>query len=172
MSAVASILIGIAAKVGAPIVKGLLEQHLGGKAGQLGAAVIDAIAERSGVPVEQLETLPPQQLAVAVQEIETECPAILAAIVERQRQANDLMLAEMKKESSFGWMWRPAGMWLMIACIAWYVFVRPVLNAALWALSPGIQIEMGLDVATFLGIFTVYTGLYMGGNTWLRSGKK
>ena len=42
----------------------------------------------------------------------------------------------------------------------------------LWAWTPGLQIEVGMDLANFLGIFTIYTGLYMGGNTLLRSVKK
>jgi len=60
----------------------------------------------------------------------------------------------------------------MLVCIAWFVIVRPLLNALLWATGTGIQIEVGLDLATFLGIFTIYTGLYMGGNTVIRAVKK
>lgn len=172
MSAVASILIGVAAKVGAPIVKGLLEEHVGGTAGQVGGAVIDAIAERAGVPVEKLPSLPPAELEQAVQAVEDESPRILEALLESQREANKLMLAEMQKESSFGWLWRPAGMWLMLVCVAWFIILRPVINAMLWAWTPGLQIEVGMDLANFLGIFTIYTGLYMGGNTLLRSVKK
>ncbi len=79
--------------------------------------------------------------------------------------AMDLQLAEMNKESAFGWLWRPAGMWLMLACIAWYVCFRPLLNAALAALGSQVTIDIGLDMATFLTIFMTYAGLYMGGNT-------
>lgn len=172
MSAIASILIGVAAKVGAPIVKGILEQHVGGAASDIGGAVIDAIAGKAGVPPEQLEHLPPAVLENAVASIEHETPELLLAHIEQQKETNKLMLAEMQGESAFGWMWRPAGMWLMLACVGWLMFVRPLLNAALWGMGSTIQIEVGLDIATFLGIFTVYTSLYMGGHTALKVFKK
>lgn len=172
MTVIASILVGVAAKVGAPIVKSLLEQHLGGTASQVGGAVIAAIAERAGVPIEQLPDLPEHELEAVVKSVEADSPALINALLESQREANKLMLAEMQKETAFGWLWRPAGMWLMLVCIFWYIIFRPVVNAILWSVTPGMQIEMGLDVATFLGIFTIYTGFYMGGNTILRGLKK
>ncbi len=49
---------------------------------------------------------------------------------------------------------------------------RPIINAVLWAWAPGLQIEAGIDWPSFLGVFTIYTGLYMGGNTLLRTVKK
>jgi hypothetical protein len=63
-------------------------------------------------------------------------------------------------------------MWLMLACIAWYVAIRPLLNAMLWSIGTGVQIEIGLDMPTFLTIFMTYAGLYMGGNTVIRAVKK
>ncbi len=158
-------LVDIAAKIGAPIVKSILQKHVGGTAGELGGVVIDAIAEKAGVPPASLPSVPTPQLEQAVAAVEAETPDLVAAWTESQREANRLMLAEMQKDTPFGWMWRPAGMWLMLICIGWYVIVRPLLNALLWALGTATQIEIGLDVATFLGIFTIYTGLYMGGNT-------
>lgn len=172
MTVIASILVGVAAKVGAPIVKGLLEQHLGGTASHVGGAVIDAIAERAGVPVDKLPDLPEHELEEAVKIVEAESPQLINALLESQREANKLMLAEMQKESAFGWMWRPAGMWLMLACVAWIMFIRPMTNAILSAWAPGLQIELGMDLANFFGIFTIYTGFYMGGNTILRGLKK
>lgn len=172
MSLLATILLSAATKVGAPIVKGILEKHVGGTAGELGGVVIDAIAAKAGVPVEQLEAEQADAIEAAVAAVEAESPEIIAAWTESQREANRLMLAEMGKESAFGWMWRPAGMWLMLACIAWYVILRPLLNALLAAAGSAVSIEIGLDVGNFLGIFTIYTGLYMGGNTVIRSLRK
>lgn len=172
MTVIASILVGVAAKVGAPIVKSLLEQHLGGTASQVGGAVIDAIAERAGVPVEKLPNLPEHELEDAVKSVEADSPQLIDALLESQREANKLMLAEMQKESAFGWMWRPAGMWMLLLLIGWFAMGRPIVNAILWAFMPGLQIEQGIDWPTLLGIFTVYTGLYMGGNTLLRTVKK
>lgn len=172
MSALASILIGAALRVGASTVKTVLEQQVGGVAGEIGGTVIDAIAKQAGVTVDELPTVPQSTLDEAVKQVEPIAPALILAEVEQQKEANRLMLAEMNKDTSFGWLWRPAGMWLMLVCIAWFVIVRPLLNALLWATGTGIQIEVGLDLATFLGIFTIYTGLYMGGNTVIRAVKK
>ena len=172
MSALASVLIGAALRVGATTVKTILEKQVGGVAGEIGGTVIDAIAKQAGVTVDELPTVPQSTLDEAVRQVEPIAPALILAEVEQQREANRLMLAEMNKDTSFGWLWRPAGMWLMLVCIAWFVMVRPMLNALLWATGTGIQIEVGLDLATFLGIFTIYTGLYMGGNTVIRAVKK
>ncbi|WFN87255.1 3TM-type holin [Agrobacterium pusense] len=172
MSALASILIGAALRVGASTVKSILEKQVGGVAGEIGGTVIDAIAKQAGVTVDELPTVPQSTLDEAVRQVEPIAPALILAEVEQQKEANRLMLAEMNKDTSFGWLWRPAGMWLMLVCIAWFVMVRPMLNALLWATGTGIQIEVGLDLATFLGIFTIYTGLYMGGNTVIRAVKK
>lgn len=172
MSPIIAILLTAAAKVGAPVVKGLLEQHIGGAAGEIGGAVIDAVANKVGVPPEALPSVPAEQVEDAVRQVEAASPELIAAILEAQRETNKLMLAEMQKDSAFGWMWRPAGMWLMLVCIAWYIILRPIVNAVIWTWAPGLQIEMGLDVATFLGIFTIYTSFYMGGNTILRGLKK
>ena len=171
MSPLISILIGAAAKVGAPIVKGVLEKHLGGTAGELGGEVIDAIAAQAGVTPEQLPSLPPEQIEMAVEAVENITPELILAQVEQQREANRLMLAEMDKEGWFGWMWRPAGMWMMLACIGWLMVIRPLVNALLWSTGAAVQVEVGIDLATFLGIFTIYTGLYMGGNTLIRTFK-
>jgi hypothetical protein len=172
MSAIAAILLDTAVRIGAPLLKEILTKQVGGTAGEIGGTVIDVIAEKAGVKPEELPSLPAPQLEAAVQQAECDLPQIMMAALEAQREGNKLQLAEMQKDSGFGWLWRPAGMWLMLGCIAWYVMVRPMINAALWAMGTGVQIEIGLDVATFITIFTVYTGLYMGGNTLLRSVKR
>lgn len=172
MSALASILIGAAVRVGASTVKSILEKQVGGVAGEIGGTVIDAIAAQAGVKPEELPTLPDEQLDEAVAKIEPIAPELILAEVEQQKEANRLMLAEMNKDTAFGWLWRPAGMWLMLACIAWYVAVRPLLNAVLWSFGTAVQIEIGLDMPTFLTIFMTYSGLYMGGNTVIRAVKK
>lgn len=172
MGPIVSILIGAAAKAGAPIVKGILEKQLGGTAGEIGGTVIDAIAEKAGVAPEKIPSLPESQIEAAVLAVEQQSPELILAHVEAQKEANRLQLAEMSKESSFGWMWRPAGMWLMLVCVAWLMFLRPLFNALLWGLGSTVQVEIGLDIANFLTIFTIYVGLYMGGNTLIRTVKK
>lgn len=169
MSAIVTgMLLEIAAKVGAPIVKGILQKHVGGTAGDLGGVVIDAIAERAGVPPADLPAVPSDQLEAAVRQVEEQSPELVTAWTESQREANRLMLAEMQKEIPFGWLWRPAGMWLMLLCVAWYIIARPLLNALLSAVGSPAEVAIGMDIGNFVGIFTVYCGLYMGGNTAMR----
>lgn len=166
MSAIVTgILIDIATKVGAPFVKGILREHLPGLAGDLGGEVIDAIAKRAGVTPEQLPDVPAPELERAVAIVENAAPALVLAYAERQRLSNELQLAEMNKESAFGWMWRPAGMWLMLACIGWYVILVPLVNALLSAAGARGLIAPGVDFAAFTGVFVTYIGLYMGGHT-------
>ncbi|WP_331373760.1 3TM-type holin [Sinorhizobium chiapasense] len=172
MSVIVTSIILAAAKVGAPIVKGILEKHVGGAAGEVGGAVIDAIAESAGVAPEALPSVPAKELEAAVADVETRAPEIIQAYTASQRETNRLYLAEMDKQSNFGWMWRPAGMWLMLVCVAWYVMIVPLLNALLAALGAHTTITLIVDFASFVTIFMTYCGLYMGGNTILRSVKK
>lgn len=173
MSAIlTSILIDVAAKVGAPIVKRILQDKVGGVAGELGGTVIDAIATRAGVSPEELPDVPVAKIEAAVAAVEAETPEMILAYNDRQKMSNELMLAEMSKETGFGWLWRPAGMWLMLTCVAWYVVLRPLLNALLSALGSGVSIDTGIDMPTFLTIFMTYAGLYMGGNTVIRATTK
>ncbi len=95
MSAILTgILIEVAAKVGAPIVKKILLDKVGGVAGQLGGTVIDAIATKAGVPPEELQDLPRPQLEEAVAAVEQETPDLVLAYNERLKLSHDLMLAE------------------------------------------------------------------------------
>jgi len=169
MSALTTILIGAAAKVGAPIVKSILEDRIGGAAGELGGVIIDAIAGKAGVSVDELERLPATKQEEAIKAVEEQSPEIIAAWTAQQREANRLMLEEMKKETPFGWLWRPAGMWLLHGLLAWLVVVRPLINAVMEALGARAGIEMGMDLGTFTAIYTIYIGLYMGGNTVIRA---
>lgn len=50
-------LIAIAAEVGAPIVKKILEQKIGGANGDLAGAIVDAIAGQAGVAPDKLDAL-------------------------------------------------------------------------------------------------------------------
>ncbi|MCA1490080.1 hypothetical protein I6F11_04000 [Ensifer sp. NBAIM29] len=170
MSAVlTSILVDVAAKVGAPLIKGILEKHVGGTAGEVGGVVIDAIAEKAGVAPEKLQDVPVKDLEAAVAQVETDAPEIIRAYTESQRETNRLQLAEMSKENNFGWMWRPAGMWLMLVCVAWYVILVPLLNAVLAAIGARTTVALIVDFASFVTVFMTYCTLYMGGNTVLRS---
>lgn len=159
MSAVAGILVGIAAKVGAPIVKGLLERHVGGAGAEIGGTIIDAIAGKVGVPADELDTVPTAELERAVVEVERETPELIAAYNEQQRQTHALMLAEMEKEPAWAWAWRPAWMWLLAFLWVYTIVARPIVNAV-----AGASIE-AVDVGTLMALTGAYLALYMGGHT-------
>lgn len=172
MSAVAAILIEVAARVGAPLLKDLLQKQIGGAAGDVGGVVIDAIAKRAGIPVDELPTADPAMIESAVKQAEADLPQILVQQLEAQRESNKLMIAEMQKDTGFGWLWRPAGMWLMLVGVAWYVIIAPLLNALLAALGSPVAIPSPVTFNEFVTVFMTYAGLYMGGNTVLRTIKK
>lgn len=154
------ILIDAAGKVGAPIVKGLLEKYLGGTAGEMGGKVIDAIAEKAGVPPADLPTVPADDLGAAVQAVEAETPELVAQWVESQRLSNELMQAEMDKDGgTWTWAWRPAWMWLLAFLWTYALVLRPLANAAI-----GAAIE-AVDVSMLMTLTGAYLALYMGGHT-------
>jgi hypothetical protein len=157
----ASILIEAATRVGAPIVKQLLEKHLGGAAGEIGGMVIDAIASKAGVPPDDLPSVPAKDLEAAVAATETETPQLVATWVEQQREANRLMLAEMdKSESWWKWAWRPAWMWFLGFLFLFRLVLVPIADAAL-----GSDIAASVDISTMMTLTAWFMGLYMGGHT-------
>ena len=157
------IILDVATKVGAPIIKKLLTDTVGGTVGAIGGAVVDAITEKAGVQSpEALDQVHPEVLEGAVLAVEQQ---LASASLEAQKTGNDLMLAEMQKDSAFGWMWRPAGMWLMLLCILWDVIGTPLLNALFIAAGSAVQIRPLVSFPELVTVFTVYSGLYMGGHT-------
>lgn len=157
----ASILIEAATRVGAPIVKQLLEKHLGGAAGEIGGIVIDAIAGKAGVTPDDLPSVPATELEAAVAATETETPQLIATWVEQQREANRLMLAELNKsESWWTWAWRPAWMWFLGFLFLFRLVLVPIADAAL-----GSDIAASVDLSTMMTLTAWFMGLYMGGHT-------
>jgi len=157
----ASILIDAAAKVGAPIVKQLLEKYVGGTASEIGGVVIDTIAGKAGVTPEALPSLPAKDLEAVVVATEAETPQLVAAWVEQQREANRLMLAEMdKSESWWTWAWRPAWMWFLGFLFLFRLVLVPIADAAL-----GSDIAAAVDLSTMMTLTAWFMGLYMGGHT-------
>jgi hypothetical protein len=157
----ASILIKAATKVGAPIVKQLLEKQLGGAAGEIGGVIIYAIAGKAGVPADDLPSVPAKELEAAVAATEAETPRLVATWVEQQREANRLMLAELdKSESWWTWAWRPAWMWFLGFLFLFRLVLVPIADAAL-----GSDIAASVDISTMMTLTAWFMGLYMGGHT-------
>lgn len=158
MSALAAILAGVAARVGAPIVKELLEHHVGGAGAAIGGAVIDAIAGKAGVQPDALPSLPADRLEAAVRAVEAETPELVAAWARQQELANELMRAEMEKGPALSWAWRPLTMWLIGFLWLWSLVLVPLVNSALAAAVPVYLQEL-------IWLTTAYMALYMGGHT-------
>jgi hypothetical protein len=156
---VTAILAGVAAKVGAPIIKGLITKHTGPVVGGLAGTVIDAVAGHAGVPADRLSTLPPEKLEAAVLAAERDLAAL-------QRETNALFKMEHDEETMFAWGWRPGMMWLIGFLWAWSIVVVPLVNALL---ARAIPVYLGELAA----LTVTYTALYMGGHTvkeWRKAG--
>lgn len=151
------IILDAAAKVGAPIVKGILTKHVGPLAGSVAGDVIDSVVKNAGGA--DLSTATPEVVGAAVTATEAETPEILAQWVASQKLANDLQLAEMAKDETWTWAWRPAWMWLLAFIWTYALVLRPLVNASLSA-----SIE-GIDTSTLLMLTSAYLALYMGGHT-------
>lgn len=105
MSALAGILVGVAGKVGATLV----EKYLGAGAGPIAEVLVDTIAEKAGVPRDKLPEVPPKDLEAAVLATEAEAPKLVTAWAVQQKQAHDMMRAEMDKGPFWSWAWRRGG---------------------------------------------------------------
>lgn len=159
MEALIPILISVAAKVGAPLLKSVLTKHVGPLAGSVAGDVIDAVAKNAGVTVDALPSVAADDLTKAVQATEAETPEILAQWVESQKLANELQVAEMAKEPLWAWGWRPAWMWFLGFLWAWLVVMVPLANAI-----TGARITT-VDAQTLFTLTGAYLALYMGGHT-------
>ena len=160
----ATILAGLAANVGAPIIKQILEQQVGGKVSEIGGQIIDTIAANAGTTPEGL----PDVIAKTPDVVDA---AILAAEanhgdrwLELMQAANEaqfkLALAETEKG---GWTsaWRPLWMYLIGFFWAWLIVLVPVIN--LFLPSPGITLVV--SITTVLTLTSWFLALYMGGHT-------
>ncbi|SMH42273.1 3TM-type holin [Mesorhizobium australicum] len=165
MTGLETILIGVATKIGAPLVKKVLQDRVGGKAGEVGGAIIDAIAGKAEVSAPELPDVPQKKLEEAVRAVEAEAPEIIAAYVEQQREQNRLQLAEMETGETWTWAWRPAGMWTFNVLIVWYVALVPVVNLVLQLCGATASLVLIVDVGTFFSLYLTFTSFYMGGHT-------
>lgn len=157
----ASILVAAAARVGAPLIKTLLEKHVGGVAGEIGGTIIETIAANAGVSPAELPQLPDEQLDAAVRVTEDQAPELVAQWNIQQAQAIALQKAEMDKgEATWTWAWRPAWMWFLGLLWFFRAIVVPVVDAGL-----GSSMAAALPLDALFWLTTVFSGFYMGGHT-------
>lgn len=162
MSAIGAILVGIASKVGATLVKTVLEEKIGGAIGKAGGSlaetVIGTIAEKAGVPVEQLPGLSEKQLESAVRGVEPMVPEMIALWQAGLQGQFALLMAE-QKEAWYQSAWRWGWMYLLAVYWTFYMLVFPIVEA-----MTGVDVQR-VDIAILLTLTTWFISLYMGGHT-------
>jgi hypothetical protein len=167
-----SVLIGLAAQVGAPLVKSVLEEKFGHGSGKIADAVIGSIANHAGVTPEQLPELAasePQLVRDAILDAERMAPELVAlytAGIEGQFKLLQAESAEGPLQS--GWRWG----WMYLLALFWlfYILLFPILNAILQALGSVVRIQT-IEAAILLTLTSWFLALYMGGHTIKELGK-
>lgn len=158
MTAVGSVIAGIAAKAGARLVGKAVSGAFGQAGGELAESVIGTIAGRLGVPVEDIPSQPEDRLTQAVRETErTDMPELMALWGKGLEGQFALLQAE-TAEGFWPSAWRWGWMYLLGLFWVHTILLAPVLRAN------GIDIE-GVDVAVLLTLTTWFISLYMGGHT-------
>lgn len=168
MSAIASILVGVAAEVGAPLIKRVLEKRFGKASGELAETVIKTVAEKAGAEPIDLEALKPADLKEAVLATEAEMPELIALYTAGLEGQFALLQAE-TREGFWQSFWRYGWMYLLAVFWIWRIILAPIVNQQL-ASTGGLMIEM-IDVATLMTLTSWFMALYMGGHTIKDFGK-
>lgn len=158
MSGLAVILAGIAAEVGAPLIKRILEPKIGSAGGALAETVIKTIAEKAGAEPVDLPALDRPRLETAIKQAEAEAPELIAVYAAGLEGQFALLQAETREglwQSAWRWGW----MYLLAAFWIWRIIVLPVLNrAAAQPIEP-------IDLSVLMTLTSWFIGLYMGGHT-------
>ena len=151
----------LAVQIGAPILGKILDDKLGRANGALAGEVIQAVAKRAGVPVNQLDTLAEtdQPRAIdALREVEKMTPELVALYAS----GLEFQLAQIKAEAGepvWARAWRPAGMYMLGLLWLWNTIVLHVCNA-IWTIAlPPMPYDQLMQISG------LYMGLYMGGHT-------
>lgn len=158
MSAIKDAIAATAAKVGAELVGKAVGGLLGPTSGRLAESVVTSVAEKLGVPVEEIPQAPARKLDAAVREVETDMPGM----IELWSKGLDGQFALLRAEQEEGfwqsaWRWG----WMYLLGLFWtcYILVFPALDAVF-----GVAVER-VDIAVLLTLTTWFISLYMGGHT-------
>lgn len=164
MAPIVAVILAAAAKVGAPVVKAVLEKHVGGLPGTLAGTVVDHIAERIGVEPEALPGADPKELENAVRDVEFAGPEIIALYQAGLTGQFALLQAETAEgfwQSAWRWGW----MYLLAFFWACSFLGFPLARMFGAALDP-------IDNGTLLTLTGWFISLYMGGHTIKEIGKQ
>ncbi|RVG08825.1 hypothetical protein CN234_16870 [Sinorhizobium meliloti] len=159
MSAIGAILIAVAEKVAAPVVKSILQGKIGRAGDGLVDVIVDKVAGKLGVEPDAIADESPEKLEEAVREIETEAPELLAMWQAGLEGQFALLQAE-QKEGFWPSAWRWG--WMYLLGLMWFVrlMIVPVADVLF-----GTAIAAGMDLAVMMTLTTWFISLYMGGHT-------
>ena len=156
-----SVLIPILTAIGAPILKSLIADKVGGAAGDVAGVVVDTIAGKLGVEktpeaIADAYTKDPGAVTAVVQSVEATCGQ---EWLQQALAGRDKLLEREDSKGWFSWAWRPAMSWLLIWLWLWNCFLLPLVNAATHG---NIQ---GLPYETLIAFTGVWLTIYGGGHT-------
>lgn len=169
---ITSVLIGMAADVGAPLVKQILENKFGPGSGQLAETVIKSIANQADTPVQDLPDVianSPELIRDAIITTEGLAPELVGLYTRGLEGQFALLQAETREGPlQSGWRWG----WMYLLGVFWifYFLIFPILNAVLAALGSVVRIE-ALEASILLTLTSWFIALYMGGHTVKELGK-
>ena len=164
MSGLAVILAGIAAEIGAPLIKKILEPKIGATGGALAETVIKTIAEKAGAEPIDLPELDRPALKAAIKQTEAEAPELIA-LYAAGLEGQFALLASETKEGFWQSAWRWGWMYLLALFWIWRIIFLPVLNRAIE------QPVEPIDMAVLMTLTSWFIGLYMGGHTLKELGR-
>ncbi len=164
MVPILAVILGAAAKVGAPVVKAIVEKHAGPLAGTLAGTVVEHVAERVGVEPEKLPQADPKEVENAIRDVEFAAPEVIALWQAGLQGQFELLQAD----NAEGWWasaWRWGWMYLLAFLWSCAFLFFPIAKALGVVLDP-------IDSATLMTLTGWFISLYMGGHTIKEIGKQ
>jgi hypothetical protein len=161
MSAIAAIVLKMAAEIGAPVIKGVLENSVGGPVSEIGGKIIDAVAGKAGVEPERLPEIAvsePDTVTAAVSAVEADMPELIA-LWSKGLDGQFALLQTETKEGILQSAWRWGWMYLLGFFWLWKIVLLPVINHFL-----RLPIET-IEAAILMTLTSWFIALYMGGHT-------
>ncbi len=157
MSALAT----LAIQLGLPVIEKILSRKVGDKNGQLATEIIQAIANRAGVSIDDLDGAADAgqpRVIDAMRDVERMSPEMISLYTVGLEGQFALLQAE---QAAGGWQsaWRPGWMYLLGFFWLWNIVALHVLNAIYKIALP----PMPYDI--LMGLTGIYLSLYMGGHT-------
>lgn len=158
MNPVIPIILGAARELAVPKIKQVLEDRLGDH-GKLAGLVVEKIAEKAGVPLENIPKLGTDALQGAILDAEPETAELLDRHLRGQVIMGETIALDYQKEQWWAWGWRPAWMWMLGFLWLYQLILFPILKAAVLPALPAI------DTTDLLGVTGIFITFYMGGHT-------